>query len=130
MARIIATLLLCAGAVSATGCGTLGNVSGPCKMYGGVQLDGTNVLEVCQEIGHPNEGGSLSTAHRTMILICGCADLPLSAVADTVTLPFTAPAALWQWVKESGSESQAPPGTFEQEPGSAKPPMGTDPAVN
>jgi uncharacterized protein YceK len=95
-----ATGLLGTAALTLGGCGTFGNIGGdpvtygpyrtggtyqPPRLYGGVSDDVTYVAEALFDIGNGAPGGLLGTA-------LGVVDLPLSAIADTLTVPVV----LWQ----------------------------------
>jgi uncharacterized protein YceK len=99
--------------VGLSGCGTVANCIGvngvPARtIYGGVRQDAENG---CRHLGEaffgpapsfsampkpPNAAGDL--ASKTFCAACGvgmlAVDLPVSAIADTLTLPVTVPATL------------------------------------
>jgi uncharacterized protein YceK len=99
---MLATLAV-AGAWALAGCGTLRNLQGDGQqktpqVYGGVAAD----LKSCQDaldLGPPRIHGwcpGMFVMYRTVqaVRFCGgLADVPLSAVGDTMTLPWTAGAA-------------------------------------
>jgi uncharacterized protein YceK len=76
------------------GCGTTANVlwfnrdEGGMRVYGGVRAEWTVAQESLAAASDP----SASSPGPVWLLI---ADMPLSAVADTVTLPLTVPVSLW-----------------------------------
>lgn len=82
-----------------TGCGTVANLwlgvegeatayghSWETRIYGGIQND----AHVFREALDGNEG----ILYSVLFLIGACIDLPLSLVADTLTLPYTIPCVL------------------------------------
>lgn len=85
-------LILCATTlVSTTGCGTIMNLSTNKKVYGGIQNDlGIAAQCTVKQAVKPKNFVDEGLRPTLMSLI----DLPLSAVADTATLPITVPAAL------------------------------------
>lgn len=104
MSKAIIRLALAVWITSAlSGCGTVMNVSdrddvslmrdGPTKVYGGVSWDAASGCEYLVEVVKPKE----SLLDRLQSLACGtyllAIDLPLSVLGDTLTLPFTIPAA-------------------------------------
>ena len=89
------TLLAAAAACALGGCGTLSNVGpgdcgahSPKKVYGGVREDAAAVVEYGQKVGGAsNPGEAASTAALGLYFLA--VDMPLSAVGDTLTLPWT-----------------------------------------
>ena len=78
------------------GCGTVVSwTNGPCP-YGGVRLDacGTAMLAHAASPALGEEHGKFSPGTNAMLGACMVADLPFSVIGDTLTLPFTIPAAL------------------------------------
>jgi uncharacterized protein YceK len=81
-----------------SGCGTmLGNIGGlsldnRMEIYGGVQCDLNGCARNLEEFGKASEDSARAAAlaYGTLCII----DLPLSAVADTLTLPLTIKATL------------------------------------
>ena len=59
-------------------------VYSPPRIYGGVQFDGEYLISRLNPI----------------LMLCGLIDLPLSIVADTLTLPWTISAAVRQPVRD------------------------------
>ena len=103
-------LTLLASAIGLTsGCGTLRNIqktkdlwcrdgTAEMRVYGGVAMDvrrtRSNLREVFNpEPTEPDSNHILETPLRALVLLCDTcflsADMPLSAVGDTVTLPIT-----------------------------------------
>lgn len=79
-----------------SGCGTLINLGKDREVYGGVRLDskcGEGGLDIWR---HPDKYAQPVFPYASL-LAAACwvgVDLPLSAVADTLTLPLTIPTAL------------------------------------
>jgi uncharacterized protein YceK len=94
MRRRVAVLLVAVLAPAAGGCGTAANTlwlddfEGGQKVYGGVGVDATMFASAVADCD--GKGPALSTAWALFF----AADMPLSAVADTVTLPYTITATL------------------------------------
>jgi uncharacterized protein YceK len=116
MARATVFTALAVCVVWLSGCGTVNNLSGGQAPYGGVQQDakaGSKNLIDWRDGYWRVPGGyaippSLSLLASAYLL---GVDLPLSAVADTLTLPFTVAVA---WQKEDSKAT--PPGTFTPDP--------------
>lgn len=78
------------------GCATADNLAGKgdCRIYGGARLDGTLIAEGFQR----DSALAKTQAVERPVLVgegcCGLVDLPLSLVADTITLPITVPVTL------------------------------------
>lgn len=88
--------------VTVSGCGTVGNMFQlkgfpEYKVYGGVEND----LDAWSDIVEYEHSLSTVWFYRTLIAI----DLPLSIIADTVTLPITVPARMSGW---KGTSEQLP----------------------
>src|SRR5262245_45010683 len=90
------TILLIAALLTITGCGTMKNLSNephqapdpvlvPQTVYGGVRCDLAYASFWTFYLCNPLVGA------------CWLADIPLSAVADTLTLPMTYPNGLEAW---------------------------------
>jgi uncharacterized protein YceK len=92
--RVQWSLYLVALAVSPCGCGTFCNDvwftpgEGGKRVYGGVRVDCQVAREALNE--HRASGDFWGT------LLYSALDLPLSAVGDTLSLPYTVPCALWR----------------------------------
>lgn len=112
MPRMAGKMLVFAVILVTSGCGTMGNLSHPDKIYGGTQLDGAAVLDACKEIVAPAGTPQLTTAQAAVMLTCGCLDLPLSVLGDTATLPITVPINCYRWWKGTNE----PPGAVEAVP--------------
>jgi uncharacterized protein YceK len=116
--RRATTLAVLAGAAVAAlgGCGTFANVcwlpeeEGGKRVYGGVRGDWESAAQAVQE----------RTADESLAVVAKVAvDLPLSAAADTLTLPITLGAAAKSAV---ASSNRLPPGSLKQtEPAPAEP---------
>ena len=81
----------------------------PRSVYGGVRLDAKLTLE---NIAYPFSGAKESWetwVENAGLLLLTVADLPLSAVADTVTLPVTIEAAAHVPSEPRGPATQATP---------------------
>ena len=113
------TVVLTLGAITllAGGCGTVANTAvlppeeGGKQVYGGVRVDWEAARHVVAEI-------SGDYPRSPFLFVSGllAVDLPLSAIGDTVTLPYTIPYALWLGPK-GGKERPSTPGDQPGEPG-------------
>jgi uncharacterized protein YceK len=88
----LAAVLL--GALS--GCGTSLNLDGDSRVYGGIVQDFQVVRERLAQAASPSWPGTpgSSPAWNLTVSALALADVPLSLVGDTFTLPFTIPTAL------------------------------------
>ena len=99
MAGRVLVGMVCAGAALCSGCGTLLNTAYflPCeggqRVYGGVRLDWDAAVE--------NNGNTPALAAAVLL-----ADLPLSLVGDTLTLPYTLALAIRREGQSDGPGSQ------------------------
>jgi uncharacterized protein YceK len=90
-------------ALAANGCGTFCNTlwlsegEGGGRIYGGVRVDG-ELIRACLEDKDDTSG------RRALKVAVAVADIPLSIVADTLTLPVTIPTT----VMGASSRSQLP----------------------
>ena len=109
MPRMARKILLLATVLTAAGCGTMGNLSGRDKIYGGTQIDGTAVVAACKDIGHSNDAPQFTVTQVCEMLACCCIDLPLSVAADTVTLPITIPVSVYRWAKHPDEKPKTTP---------------------
>jgi uncharacterized protein YceK len=78
------------------GCGTSLNLDGDSRVFGGVVQDFQEVQERLAQAEDPTwlaAPGSSPTWNRTLAALA-CADVPLSLVGDTLTLPLTVLTAL------------------------------------
>jgi uncharacterized protein YceK len=88
----LSALLLTTAALS--GCGTAANLiwfapfEGGMRPYGGVQADWSVTQGAADDLAKD------SASRRPMNLVWAAIDLPLSALADTITLPLTVPYTL------------------------------------
>lgn len=103
--RIPVVLIVAAIALFLSGCGTLSNCcwlfpeEGGKRVYGGVRGDCEIAWQAVTDTDSP--GGE-----RRDILLKLILDLPLSAVADTITLPYTVPYSFW-WALHSKQPDRA-----------------------
>jgi uncharacterized protein YceK len=97
------------GALS--GCGTSLNLDGDSRIYGGVAQDLQVVQERLGEAASPNWPGmpGSSTAWNLAVGSLALADVPLSLLADTLTLPYTIPTALDDRKESATSPSPSNP---------------------
>ncbi len=91
--------LLLVAVLASGGCGTVGNLQGLDKIYGGSRLDGTEALRAGKDLLHRPEAPDYTLTQDTAILIFACIDMPLSVLADTATLPITVPKTVVRWFK-------------------------------
>jgi uncharacterized protein YceK len=91
-AACLAAIVL--GALS--GCGTSLNLDGDSRVYGGVAQDLQTVGERMVQASNPSWPGTpgSSTGWNVTVGALALADVPLSLIGDTLTLPFTIPTAL------------------------------------
>src|SRR3954454_13017648 len=92
-AAMLRRILLAAGCAASAGCGTLANqngycwymtcAGGPVEPYGGVQQDWLGVRAGWHQV--TADGADTGT---TVIGALAAIDLPLSAVGDTILLPY------------------------------------------
>ncbi len=92
------------------GCAAVANMGsqGGCKVFGGTQLDATLVSE---GLGTGPEGVGGERLERPALVweaCCGLVDLPLSAVADTLTLPVTVPVTLAKQSRRTPPDATSP----------------------
>src|SRR5262245_52366383 len=103
-------------AATLSGCGTVANLWSCCKsgdraVYGGVAHSLRRAAEDAEEAAR------LDSPDRALHALGAClmlADLPLSAVADTLTLPITVPEALGH--RAEGRPTFVVPAGSEQSP--------------
>ena len=77
------------------GCGTLDNMSATHsspQIYGGLRTDVKQAAQSTRDVFRAKNGGEFDTALGSSAFCV--LDAPLSAVADTVTLPLTVPQCL------------------------------------
>ncbi|HEY7312286.1 MAG TPA: YceK/YidQ family lipoprotein [Gemmataceae bacterium] len=88
----LAAVLACA----LGGCGTIGNLTDPSrtKPFGGVMRDGEASSWLMNEFSEASKKPTVEKAGLVLAAPIVTVDLPLSLVADTVTLPITIPIAL------------------------------------
>jgi uncharacterized protein YceK len=112
MAKAATYIVLAVCVVSLSGCGTFANLvvvspdTGEKKVYGGVMQDfkavGCNVKDAWAS---DSGSGWLSNCFAVGFLAI---DTPVSAVADTMTLPLTIAAALQKPTPEPGQQPASP----------------------
>jgi uncharacterized protein YceK len=117
--RRAAVLLAAVIASAVSGCGTFCNVipephkigppgPRPLKVYGGVQTDCEALATAFQGGQTPSLGPVAKVLEASYIAgmgACVLVDLPLSALADTLTLPCTIPASLRNQRDKRGPEA-------------------------
>ena len=89
--KLLFSLLITA---SLSGCGTMDNMAGgpSARVYGGVRQD---VKDAAQATGTAFRASDAAMFSNSVALgTAHVLDMPFSAVADTVTLPVTVPAAV------------------------------------
>ncbi|MCI0640368.1 MAG: hypothetical protein L0Y72_02740 [Gemmataceae bacterium] len=84
-------VLVC-GLVFCIGCGTMNSMGRDSQVFGGVRSDADVIVESVGNVVRP--ASAKEFADNAVIGLVASADVPLSAIADTVTLPVTVPAAL------------------------------------
>jgi uncharacterized protein YceK len=130
-AKIVAVCVVAAGALNLAGCGTIANIcleneqtgKVPMHVYGGLEADFRFMEE-----DDPSSHGKPSVDPFKVVYLT--TDLPLSFVADTVTLPLTLPMAYL----EKGSQTSYPfpkatPGGPTPQPATASAPAPQSPAA-
>ena len=82
-----------AAAPALVGCATSSNLfsKDECKVYGGTRLDATLISEGFSPDPEAVKANRLEPPVVAWEACCGMFDLPLSVIADTVTLPITVP---------------------------------------
>ncbi|HEV3258556.1 MAG TPA: YceK/YidQ family lipoprotein [Gemmataceae bacterium] len=105
-------MLLAALAVppALVGCATGSNLFGKdgCKVYGGTQLDATLISEAVSPDPEVAKEKRLESPVLAWEACCGVCDMPLSVVADTLTLPITVPVAATRLAATSQAVEPAP----------------------
>jgi uncharacterized protein YceK len=83
---------------SVSGCGTLWNMEfskerdiGERRVYGGLRIDAMAFVQPIDAISKPDDEKLLNVFAMCVVAIL---DSPLSAIADTLTLPITIPATI------------------------------------
>jgi uncharacterized protein YceK len=106
-------------AILSNGCGTICNLkSDDPEVYGGIRKD-VEYMRTPPDSGNNQASGSGGDA--TGILVILMAEVGLSLVADTLTLPLV----VRKRHKEHASESEANPAGAEKEPSSRRSPIRT-----
>ena len=112
--RSILAIILAGLPPLAAGCGTVANTvwftpeEGGKRVYGGVRAD----LEGCREFIGSDSGPPIRPWFDARFLYF--LDLPVSAIADTVTLPYTIPCALWAPTTHAVGRSAQEPRTSQE----------------
>jgi uncharacterized protein YceK len=89
--RSRATICLLAGLVVAlNGCATAWNLKEEGQVYGGMRRE---IVAVPYLIGG-SSGTKSDNGFSQVLAMCALLDLPFTAVADTLTLPYTIPTSL------------------------------------
>jgi uncharacterized protein YceK len=98
--KVLAGCMLVVASLAATGCGTMANMPNDpdpqqenvMRVYGGVRCD-AEWLQQGVETLRKGEADEFAIVRRVACLAGICAlDIPLSFIADTLTLPVTIPA--------------------------------------
>ena len=89
MGRAILAVVAAAIACAAGGCGTVGNLSGDRTVYGGVSRDIKEGAQRWADWNTPSGRCILPACDFLSAAYLFSIDAPLSAVGDTLTLPWT-----------------------------------------
>lgn len=113
------------------GCGTIGNLSDPkqTRPFGGVLRDANASAWLVNEASEASKKPAAEVAGLVLAVPVVTVDLPLSFVADTVTLPLTIPMS----VLRQGQPEMPPPQAMAGPPmpdGGAYAPVGPTPVSN
>lgn len=102
----LAAALVCA----LGGCGTIGNLTDPSrtKPYGGVLRDSEASGWLMNQFADAPTKPAAETAGLVLAVPIISLDVPLSLVADTVTLPITIPVSLFRQGQPGPSSTPAP----------------------
>jgi uncharacterized protein YceK len=105
MAWLAAALVCALG-----GCGTIGNLADPgrTKPFGGVIRDSEASGWLMNEVSEASKKPAAEKAGLVLAAPIVTIDLPLSLVADTVTLPITIPVALMRQGQPEPSPDSGP----------------------
>jgi uncharacterized protein YceK len=102
MQKVLAAFAAVGIASALTGCGTVVNLEGIGKtnskyVYGGVRVDACAEAALLRDatVGNPEAPPDYKENHAELLALAAFAavDMPLSAIADTLTLPVTIPAS-------------------------------------
>ena len=107
MSRLALKVLPWVAVLAIAGCGTIGNLQDRDKIYGGARLDGKEAIRASKELIHPADPPDYTTTQDTAILVYACVDMPLSLIADTLTLPITIPKTVYHWLKDGAKPPDA-----------------------
>jgi uncharacterized protein YceK len=97
MRNQVATCLAIAVVVAVGGCGTSLNLDGDSRVFGGVQMDAQKLQEsLAHASANPRPDGKDKSSPGMNLLegACALADMPLSLIGDTLTLPITIPTTI------------------------------------
>jgi uncharacterized protein YceK len=105
MRRPVAVCLALITACPLSGCATAWNLKNEQQIYGGVRREASIVPYLMRDFApaKPEDGFS------TVLSMGALADLPFSAIGDTLTLPVTIPATLMK-LKELNARKKIEPG--------------------
>jgi uncharacterized protein YceK len=87
-----------------------------CHVYGGLQLDACLIASDAKAIAAPASYAKEAHEIPFGLGFAAIPDLPLSAVADTLTLPITVPVLLLRHFNPEPSEPPPPPERFSLTP--------------
>jgi uncharacterized protein YceK len=120
----LAAALVCA----LGGCGTIGNLADPgrTKPFGGVIRDREASGWLIDEVSEASKKSAAEKAGLVLAAPIVTIDLPLSLVADTVTLPITLPVAL---MRQGQPEPSPDPRPMKPTPPSGNESASADPAA-
>jgi len=96
-------LVLLGAVVTAGGCGTAANLADHQQIYGGTSIDHACLLHAYNEFTHPHDAHQFTDEQDATVMLMSCADLPISAIADTFTLPITC----YHWLKDRNKQPEA-----------------------
>jgi uncharacterized protein YceK len=126
MCRRALTCLAAVAAVGLGGCGTSLNLDGDSRIYGGVVKDfqvAKERLAQAADSSGPGTPGS-SPGWNLAVSALALADLPLSLLGDTLTLPFTIPTALEERGEQDHANDSRSSGDGKSKPSWQLPSMG------
>ncbi len=111
--------VLTALSLFSAGCASVVNMQDTqhmCHVYGGLHLDGCLIAHDANAIIDPASYAKEAHEIPFGLGFAAIPDLPLSAVADTVTLPITVPVLLLRHFYPEPSEPPPPPERFSLTP--------------
>jgi uncharacterized protein YceK len=124
MSRMTAPLVLLGAVLAAGGCGTVANLKDHEQIYGGTSMDHASLVRAYKEITHPDDPHELTEKQDLAVILGTCVDLPMSAIADTFTLPITC----YHWLKDGSKQPEAGSAVLPM-PTSSPPPLASAPAT-